>query len=189
MWWGQKKKNFPDDSDMQLKMRTTMLGRSSVPDSVLGEGKIADITHGATWRGFTGPQVSLLMARRVSPYEPTVVSSELQHCLQKALLKYIYAIYVTYTCICAVTCCHFSCVWLCDSMDCSLLGSSVHGISQTRILGWVAISFSRGSSWCRDRTCVSYVSCVVCIYILSRSLSLSGFSLLRERENVCTLKE
>ena len=33
---------------MQLKMRTTVLGRSSVPDSVSGEGKIADITHGAT---------------------------------------------------------------------------------------------------------------------------------------------
>ena len=38
--------------------------------------------------------------------------------------------------------------------------SSVHGISQARILKWVAISFSRGSSWPRDRTCVSYVSCI-----------------------------
>ena len=35
---------------------------------------------------------------------------------------------------------------LCDPMDCSPPGSSVHGISQTRILEWVAISFSRGSS-------------------------------------------
>ena len=34
-----------------------------------------------------------------------------------------------------------SCVWLCDPMDCSLPGSSVHGIFQTRILEWVAISF------------------------------------------------
>ena len=33
---------------------------------------------------------------------------------------------------------------LCDSIDCSLTGSSVHGISQARILEWVAISFSRG---------------------------------------------
>ena len=39
-------------------------------------------------------------------------------------------------------------------MDCSLLGSSVHGILQARILEWVAISFSRGSSWARDRTWV-----------------------------------
>ena len=36
-------------------------------------------------------------------------------------------------------------------MDCGLPGSSVHGISQARILEWVAISFSRGSSWSRDQ--------------------------------------
>ena len=34
-----------------------------------------------------------------------------------------------------------------DAMDCSSPGSSVHGISQTRILEWVAISYSRGSSY------------------------------------------
>ena len=37
-------------------------------------------------------------------------------------------------------------VWLCGPMDCSLPGSSIHGIFQARILDWVAISFSRGSS-------------------------------------------
>ena len=41
---------------------------------------------------------------------------------------------------------------LCNSMDCSLPDSSVHGISQARILEWVAIPFSRGSSWPRDQT-------------------------------------
>ena len=45
-----------------------------------------------------------------------------------------------------------SCPTLCDPMDCSLPGSSVHGILQARILEWVAISFSRGSSRPRDRT-------------------------------------
>ena len=44
---------------------------------------------------------------------------------------------------------------LCNPMDCSLRGSSVHGISQARILEWVAISFSRRSSRPRDQTCVS----------------------------------
>ena len=39
-----------------------------------------------------------------------------------------------------------SCPTLCDPMDRSLPGSSIHGIFQTRILEWVAISFSRGSS-------------------------------------------
>ena len=41
---------------------------------------------------------------------------------------------------------HFSCVRLCDPMDYSLAGSSVHGILQASILEWVAISFSKGSS-------------------------------------------
>ena len=45
----------------------------------------------------------------------------------------------------------------CNSMDCSLLGSSVHGILQARILGWVAISFSTGSSQPRDWTQVSCI--------------------------------
>ena len=43
-------------------------------------------------------------------------------------------------------------------MDCSLLGSSLHGIFQAIVLEWVAISFSRGSSWPRDRI---RVSCIV----------------------------
>ena len=44
---------------------------------------------------------------------------------------------------------------LSDLMDYSPPGSSVHGISQARILEWVDISFSRGSYWIRNRTCVS----------------------------------
>ena len=48
-----------------------------------------------------------------------------------------------------------SCSTLCDPMDCSPTGSSVHGIFQAWILEWVAISFSRGSSRSRDRTQVS----------------------------------
>ena len=50
------------------------------------------------------------------------------------------------------------CPTLCDLMDCSMPGSSVHGILQARILEWVAISFSRGSSWPRDQTSISFVS-------------------------------
>ena len=48
---------------------------------------------------------------------------------------------------------------LCDPMDCTLPGSSVHGIFQARILEWIAISFSKRSSQLRDQTCVSCVSC------------------------------
>ena len=45
-----------------------------------------------------------------------------------------------------------SCPTLCNSMDCSLPGSSVHGILQARILEWVAVPFSRGSSETRYQT-------------------------------------
>ena len=51
-----------------------------------------------------------------------------------------------------------SCPTLCDPMDCSPPGSSVHGIFQARVLEWVAISFSRGSSQPRDRTPVSRIA-------------------------------
>ena len=53
-----------------------------------------------------------------------------------------------------------SCPALCDPMDCSLPGSFVHGIFQARTLEWVAMPFSRGSSWPRDQTHVSYFSCI-----------------------------
>ena len=47
---------------------------------------------------------------------------------------------------------------LCDPMDCSPPGFSVHGILQARVLEWVAIPFSRGSSRSRDRTQVSHIA-------------------------------
>ena len=47
------------------------------------------------------------------------------------------------------------CPTLCNPRDCSPPGSSVHGIFQARILEWVAVSYSRGSSQPRDQTCVS----------------------------------
>ena len=53
-----------------------------------------------------------------------------------------------------------SCPTLCYLMDCSPPVSSVPGILQARILEWVAISFSRGSSWSRDQTQVSCVTCI-----------------------------
>ena len=51
-----------------------------------------------------------------------------------------------------------SCLTLCDPMDCSLPGSSVHGIFQATVLEWIAISLCRGSSQPRDRT---WVSCIL----------------------------
>ena len=49
---------------------------------------------------------------------------------------------------------------LCDPIDYSLPGSSVHGILQARKLELVAMPSSRGSSQLRDQTCISFVSCI-----------------------------
>ena len=51
-----------------------------------------------------------------------------------------------------------SCLTLCDPMDCSLPGSSVHGIFKARVLEWVAISFSRGYSQPRNWIRVSWIA-------------------------------
>ena len=49
------------------------------------------------------------------------------------------------------------CLTICNPMDCSPPGSYVHGVSQARMLEWVAISYSRGSSWPGDQT---WLSCI-----------------------------
>ena len=52
------------------------------------------------------------------------------------------------------------CLTLCDPMDCSPPGSSVHAILQARIPEWVAVSSFRGSSWPKNRTCISYLASI-----------------------------
>ena len=69
---------------------------------------------------------------------------------------------------------------LCDPMDSSLPGSSVHGIFQARVLEWVAISFSKGSSWPRDRTQVSR--------IVDRRFAVWATRELHESSSICPLK-
>ena len=51
----------------------------------------------------------------------------------------------------------FSCQVLCNPRDNNPQGSFVHGVLQARILEWVAISVSKGSSWIRDQTCISCI--------------------------------
>ena len=66
----------------------------------------------------------------------------------------VFCVVVFHYCCCLVP---NSCLILCDPMDHSLPGSSVHGILQTRILEWVAIPFSSGSFQSRDQT---HVFCI-----------------------------
>ena len=66
-------------------------------------------------------------------------------------------LYTCVECVCAQS--PQTCPTLCDPMDCSLPGSSVRGILQARILEWVAVPSSRGSSRPGDQTGVFCVSC------------------------------
>ena len=86
-----------------------------------------------------------------------------------------------------------SCLTLCDPMDCSPLGSSVHGILLAGMLKWVAILFSRGWSWPRDQTHVSCLAgefftiwatrkamiLVFLIFSFKTYFSLSSFTLIK----------
>ena len=62
------------------------------------------------------------------------------------------------TIVCIISC--FSCVWLCNTMNCSPTGFFVHGILLARILEWVAMSSSRGSSPPIEWTHISCISCI-----------------------------
>ena len=73
-----------------------------------------------------------------------------------------------------------SCPTLCDPMDCSPPGSSVHGVFQARTLEWVATSFSRGSSWLRGWTQVSsFLATIHYCVLLVPLCMLSCFSLVQ----------
>ena len=88
------------------------------------------------------------------PGNPYCISS----CIQMVANTQIYVC----VCVCLVT---QSCPTLCDPLDYSLPGSSVHGIFGARILEQVAISFSRRSSQPRDQTYVSCMCVCVCVCV------------------------
>ena len=76
----------------------------------------------------------------------TANAFSINHLLTSSVTE-IFIFYVNQLCVCVCVCvCAQSCLTLCDPMDCSPPGSSVHGIFQAVILEWVTISFSRGSS-------------------------------------------
>ena len=85
--------------------------------------------------------------------EPIFCIIELKKMMVPRSSKVIYLVYVNYIYNCVKVKVAQLCLTLCDPMD-----YTVHGILQARILEWVAIPFSRGSSQPRDRTQVSHIS-------------------------------
>jgi len=73
-------------------------------------------------------------------------------------IKKTWRIHTGEYCVCALSCFN-SVLILGDCMDYRPPDSSVHGVLQARVLGWVAISSSRGSSWSRDQNHISYIPC------------------------------
>ena len=79
-------------------------------------------------------------------------SSELQRTYLTIIISHCHFIIIV--CVCMIS--HFSCcLTICSPMNCSPPGSSVQRTVQAKILEWVAISISRGSSQPRDRTCTT----------------------------------
>ena len=79
----------------------------------------------------------------------------------------------------SVCCCLVakSCPTLCDPMDCSPPGLSVHGIFQARILGWVVFSFSRGSSQPRDQNHIPWIGrWFLYLWVTRETLRMSSMS-------------
>ena len=93
----------------------------------------------------------------------TTMDGDCSHEIKRCLLCWIKAM-TNSMCVCMLS--PFIHFWLfMTPMDCSPLSSSVHGFLQARILEWVAIPYSRGSSWPRDWTHMYYVSCTGSLFL------------------------
>ena len=95
-----------------------------------------------------GPSQQEIQHLSVSSHRAYVYSSISQHPTDPLLIYETVSSWVTDR-VCPTLC----------TIDCSPLGSSVHGVLQARILEQVAVSYSRGSPWLRDWTCGSWVFC------------------------------
>ena len=110
-------------------------------------------SRGSSWpRDRT--QVSCIVSRHFTVCHVTSYSTPVNYMLQTISMQ-VYILNMAIHMYVLVT---QLCLTLCDPMDYSPPGSSVHGILQARILESVTISFSRGSSWPRDRTQVSCIA-------------------------------
>ena len=99
-------------------------------------------------------------AEHLSIYLLAICMSSLEKCLSISFIHFLTTLcaFLLLSCLCSCLVIQ-SCLTLCIPLDSSLPGSSVLGIFLARILEWVAISYSRGSSQPRDWTCISWISC------------------------------
>ena len=160
--WGIKNKRTPNQGTIVRDLKQKILLREQI--------SFASSVHGKTWKpraiNSEGPKApSRFMEQREvtinNIYWGAVGGRNQQSTTQPPLSSSSPSLNIRGYCVCVCVCVwSLWCVWFfANPMDCSPPGSSVHGISQVRILEWVVISYSRGSSWLRDQTHVSCVSC------------------------------
>ena len=137
-----------------------LLGKGIYETAVLKSSRAWDPSCSA------GVAIVKLISSMVPPHLPelegqspfftprSLIQSGAQHILPLCLHSLCSALYIVHAKSLQ------SCLTLCDPMDSSPPGSSVHGILQARILEWVAMPSSRGSFQPRDWTCVSYFCCI-----------------------------
>ena len=92
----------------------------------------------------------------IKPESSVAKAESLNHCTTREFPESRFLTYL-FSCVC-VCACALGCVPLFVTPWTAALPGSVHGISQARILEWIAISSSRGSSRPRDPTCISWIS-------------------------------
>ena len=116
-------------------------------------GQPADVSEGATWHLLMSliqltTHSGLHFCDSSQPSQPDVPATGLWNSTIgidfRTLLTHILLLQLSFFFVCLFF--NKPCSTLCDPMDCSPPGSTVHGIFQAGILEWVAISFSRGSS-------------------------------------------
>ena len=123
---------LPNSGIKPVSLTSTVLAGGFFTPSVIWEALALD----RTWVFIPYPPPN-------SKNQSSSLSGLVNNWRQKQYIYILYMLICTYHCCCLLT---KSCLTLGDPMDCNRPGSSVHRISQTRILGWVAIFFFRGSS-------------------------------------------
>ena len=134
-----------------MAVGTYLVIRAAPSYCFLGEAIAIEFSGTANWH-------HILMMRQMEKkcwFQDKFTIIKTQYYCMENVCVYVCVCMCVCVCMRAHTLCRFSRVWLCNLIDCSLPGSSVHGILQARILEWVSISSSRESSGSRDRTQMS----------------------------------
>ena len=165
-WWEEMGASPPSLARSQL------LSVSSLPPT---EELSATTIHQREWTAFSSSLWSKVTSENSTPFRPKSevmkskrsknwphdLSPKLIHASANVASSLIrFTNISTFICPCVHAKSLQSCLTLCDPMNCSLPGSSVHRILQARILEWVAVPSSRGSSQTRAWTHFSRVSCI-----------------------------